>query len=70
MTDWKPKDWIVLGLVTIIGVCVFSAIINAIVKGDIDDDRAAMIRDIIVSLVTIVSMYIGAKLRSSRSNGE
>ena len=62
LSRWQPRDFIIAAIVAIIGSCLVGATINAVVTGGLDDKRAGMLRDIIISLVTIVSMYIGAKI--------
>lgn len=73
MKDWKPLDWIICIITASICMTILLGISRAILTGDpLSQPRLELLVGIISSLVSIVSMYVGATIqrRADRDRDE
>jgi len=62
--DWKPVDYIVAGLAIAVVLILILPLIATIVFGiPITDAKAKIIAGITTSVIAIVSLYVGNKLK-------
>ena len=69
--NWKPVDVIVLILAVMVGISLFATVIIPVMLGEpISDTRAKILSSIAGSVVAVISVYVGARIREGRKNGE
>ena len=62
--DWQPLDKIILIVTIIIGFTIVSSIIRPLITHrDVSAEGAKLISSILGSLISIVSIYVGSKLK-------
>jgi hypothetical protein len=69
-SDWKPVDWIACCFTVVLGVILVIGSISVIVRGDGanagDEQKMKIMAGIISSVISIVSMYVGASIQKRR----
>lgn len=68
---WKPVDVIVLVLGSLAGLSLLITVIVPVILGEpISDSRAEMLSSVAMSIIAVVSVYVGARIkeRSDRSD--
>jgi hypothetical protein len=65
----KPVDYVVMTMVCIVGFVVCVPLINSVATGDKNPESAELIAGLVASLIAIVSIYVGAKLRDKHDDG-
>jgi len=64
MKDWEPVDYIVAGLAVTIILTLTLPLISTILFGiPITDAKAKIIAGITASIIAIISLYVGNKLK-------
>ena len=64
MKNWSPVDWVVLILtIAISGTFMVTGIIPLLLQEPISDARSKILGGIATSIVSVVSVYVGAKLQ-------
>ncbi len=67
MRDWKPVDIIILIITLVVGAIItLSAIRPLFSDRALSPDAAKLVAGIIGSLVSIISIYVGSKLKEKR----
>ena len=66
--DWKPVDWIACCFTVVLGIILVVGSISVIVRGgdEADEQRLKIMAGIISSVISIVSMYVGASIQKRR----
>jgi hypothetical protein len=59
----KPVDWVVMAMIFIVGFVVTMPLVTTMWTGDKDPESAELIAGLVASLIAIVSIYVGAKLK-------
>jgi len=66
-SDWKPVDWIACCFTVVLGVILVLGSISVIVQGEqADEQKLKIMAGIISSVISIVSMYVGASIQKRR----
>lgn len=69
MNKWMPADYIVTFLTLVIGTMLLLTSAKGVISGtEMSDQKTEMLIGLIGSLVAIISIYIGAKIQSNRSD--
>lgn len=63
MDKIEPVDVIVFFLAVVIGFMLVMSSVR-VERPDISDARAEMVANIVTSIITIISIYVGAKVQS------
>ncbi len=64
MKDWNAVDWIVALLTGSVVFFLCTVIFTVAIEGRVlSDKRAALLAQIVTSLITIISIYVGGKIR-------
>jgi len=64
---WKPVDIVALIIAITICCCLLVAILMPVITGEPSTEkRSELLTNVFLSFVSIVSMYIGAKVTSNR----
>ena len=67
--DWKPVDWIACCFTVVLGIILVVGSISVIVRGDeSDEQKLKIMAGIISSVISIVSMYVGASIQKRRDS--
>ena len=64
--DWKPVDWIACAFTVVLGVILVIGSFSVLVSGEADEQKTKVMAGIISSVVSIVSMYVGASIQKRR----
>jgi len=65
-SDWKPVDWIACCFTMVLGVILVIGTVSILVNGEADESRMKVMAGIISSVVSMVSMYVGASIQKRR----
>jgi hypothetical protein len=65
-SDWKPVDWIACCFTVVLGVILVIGTVSILVNGNDNDEKIKVMAGIISSVVSIVSMYVGASIQKRR----
>ena len=66
-SKWEPVDFIICMLVVVICFTVIGSIALPLFRGtELPETKAKMVAGIVVSVVSIVSMYVGAKIQQKK----
>ena len=69
MNKWMPADYIVMFLTLVIGTMLLLTSAKGVIsRTEMSDQKTEMLIGLIGSLVAIISIYIGAKIQSNRSD--
>ena len=69
MKLWKPIDIVIVVLTVTICSCLFAALAKPMITGvDLSEGGSELVATMMASVISIVSMYVGAKLQSIRDN--
>ena len=67
MKNWKPSDIIMLILVSTVAFAITSIFIEAAFTDvPMSDHSAKLVAGLIGSIISIISMYIGAKIQQNK----
>ena len=67
MKNWNSVDYVVLILTTIISLVLVITMIKPFVTGiAITDANAKLVAGLIASIISIISMYVGAKIQQNK----
>lgn len=67
MKDWKPIDIIILIITIVVGFTISFSVIRPLISDRIlSAESAKLIAGIIGSLVSIISIYVGSKLKQEK----
>jgi len=65
--NWKPLDLVVVAITITICGTVGLIVLKPLVTGvELSDDKAKLMATVIASLISIISMYVGAKLQANK----
>ena len=63
---WKPVDYMALILTSVISICVLVVVImGAFQEGEMSETKMKIVGGITTSIIAIIAIYIGAKIRES-----
>jgi hypothetical protein len=69
MEKWTPSDVIVTILACVVAATLFAAIIKPfITTNSLPEESAKMVAGLIGSLISLISMYIGAKIQKHKQD--
>jgi hypothetical protein len=67
MKNWSAVDIIILILVTIISLVLLLSVLLPFISGmPASDSTAKLIAGLIASIISIISMYVGAKIQKNK----
>ncbi len=69
MRNWKPVDFIIAMFAISVAIILLVIILNVLYSGiALSDDAGDRITVIVSSILSIVSLYVGAKINENRNN--
>ena len=68
MKDWKPVDYIVAALATVIVYFVVIMGIGGLMEVPEQPGRGKLVGQLIGSIITLISLYVGAKVRNDNDD--
>jgi len=67
---WEPVDIVVIGLSSSVLIVIFGTAVKAIVyKESFSEERSQIVAGIVASILAIVSLYVGSRLRKKDDGG-
>ncbi len=71
MSRWRPIDLMLMLMVATVCGIMFAAIVSSVVfNREMPEDRADLVGGVIASMISIVSMYIGASIHAAAARAE
>ena len=69
MKEWGPSDVIMLILASTVSIVLLSIFAELAFTGvPISDNAAKLVAGLVTSIISIISMYIGARIQKNKDN--
>jgi hypothetical protein len=71
MKDWKPVDIVILIITVVVSFVISMSVIRPLLSDKpMSIESAKLVSSIVVSLISIISIYVGSKLKHGKSSEE
>ena len=69
MKNWSPSDIVMLVLSSTVAIVLISIFIETAFRNEpMSENNAELVAGLIASIISIISMYIGAKIQKNKDN--
>ena len=69
MKDWSPVAVIIMWLSIVVGLILLAgAIAPMVYKAPMTGEKAKMLEDLVKSVITIISVFVGAKMQQQKDD--
>jgi len=69
--NWKPVDYIIAFIAIVVGLFIILSLIGQVVFNQpMSEMKARLISSIVTSLVSVLSLYVGNRLKGGENNNK